>query len=109
ANFRLGGESDHPPRPNPPIARSGDGARETVDHYINVTDRRGMSASQPTQRSTGKVVKVARGLTPAVPLQSRERQVSAHCRPPRTTASSTAVRRKLPFRGRCPEPGVTKK
>jgi hypothetical protein len=29
---------------------------------INVTDRRGMSASQPTQRSTAEVVKVAQGV-----------------------------------------------
>ena len=48
---------------------------------INVTDRRGpdMSASRPTQRSTGEVVKVAPGSTPAVPLQSRERRESALC------------------------------
>ena len=34
---------------------------------INVTDRRDMSASQPTQRSTGEVVKVNSGGSIAVP------------------------------------------
>jgi uncharacterized Zn finger protein len=33
-NFRLGGQSDHPPRPSRPRTRSGGGARETVDHQM---------------------------------------------------------------------------